>query len=1055
MSRQIGVVKILKDLIAAPAPELDAAIAISLERLAGLWGGGRAWLFASTPDGSLRLPGAAEDIGPVPDALPDAVVTPADAAPGLRAFLTRRNVARCLLAATGPADAPRDLLCCEITGADPAPETMELIRDYAATLGVLRARMREDSARADTAARMEATLRALPDLLFEIDGNGCYTGFAGGPRELMLARPEDFAGKEVGSVLPPAAAEVARAAVRRVQRDGAVEDMVFALDLPDGRHVFDIRGALKQPSAAEADPAALFLVRDITQAHEMKEELRRLGSITRAMSNLVIIIDLDLRVTWANRAFELHSGWTLDEIRGHSLPDLVRCAESDPAVVAQVAEAIAEAKPFCGQMINKDRHGNRYHVEFNILPLRAEDGTLQGFVSVETVVTQIKEQQAALEQLACKAATAQRRLENAVNALPDAVMIFDADDRLLLSNPAQAAAFPGIADIVQPGVPLREMLRISVERGLLDPPPGRDDTEAFLDEAVAAYRAPSQIREYRLNDGRWFRRVDKRTSDGGLISVRIDVTGRHNQVAALDAANLQLKIALNERAVAEQRLSNIMESTSVGTWELDLDDGHMTACRQWARIFGLETGDAPLRMTHAAFLDLVHPDDRPALEAAEPRSRRQVPDMFEHEFRMRHTDGSWIWVLSRGRIVARDDAGRPRRFVGVDIDVSEQKRLEDEVRQRDAYLTSALESNVAAFAIYDAQNILLYRNSEAKRLLRLQPGLLYGRRLDGPVWTLETLDGQPTEKGPCALAREAGVLVRDIRFAVRWPDGRRQILTCNATPVEMADGQRNTVISFWDITEQLTATERLRDALAQAEAMSRAKSIFLANMSHEIRTPLNGVLGLAEVLSMQITDPDQSRMIATIRQSGETLLSVLNSVLDMSKIEAGKMEIEHVPLLLRDLLRQIDAVYTIQAEEKGLEFEIVTSSGTDLPRLGDPHRIQQILHNLLNNAIKFSSAGSVTLTVSCRAGKPVILEVRDTGVGMTVEQRARVFRNFEQADGSTTRRFGGTGLGLSIVRELVLLMGGEVTLESEPDSGTCVRVLLPLPMARTAEPGPA
>ena len=1053
MNRHIRVTRVLRDLIAMPPAEIESGMGRALASLADLLGGGRSWVFLVTPDGGCHLRHAsdpAEAPATLP-ALPDvdgvALVTSPGQVPGLSGFLTARGVTRCALAPLAAGGQPLGVVCCEL--ADGAgDDCLPFIGEYAGVLAEILSKARADCARARTAARLETTMQALPDLLFEIDSDGCYTGFAGGPRHLMLAQPGQFAGREIGSVLPPGAAEVARTAFRRVQQDGHVRDLVFALDLPDGRHMFDVSGARMPHLDIAPAPAAVFLVRDVTQAHEMKEELRRLGSVTRAMSNLVAMMDTDLRITWVNRAFEVHTGWTLDEIRGQSLPELVRCPESDPAVVAALNAALAGRQPFSGQLVNQDRNGKRYHVDFNVLPLFDTDGAVQGFVSVETVVTQLKDQQVALERLARTAAAAQSRLENALNALPDGVMVFDAQERLVVCNPAHIRAFPQLADILIPGLGLRDLLRASLDRGLYDLPDGQTDAGAYLDQLMQAYRKTSHIDEYRAKDGRWFRRVNNRTSDGGLIAVMIDITARHNHMAALDAANLHLKVALNERALAEQRLHNIMDWTRVGTWDLDLDRDRMTVCQQWAQLVGLDS-DSLTDMTHGDFLNLVHPDDRPMLEKEASPTRPQDPDGFEHEFRLHHADGHWVWVLSRGRIVGRGDSGQPRQFVGVDIDISDQKRLEAEVRQSDAYLTSAMESNVAAIAIYDDQDVMVYCNSEAEQILRLKPGLIYGRQLDEPVWTLETLDGAhlPMDQGPCNRARQAGTILRDIRFAVRWSDGRRQVLTCNATPVDTTDGRRNTVISFWDITEQLLATERLQEALAQAEEMSQAKSIFLANMSHEIRTPLNGVLGLAEVLSLQITDPEHSRMIATIRHSGETLLTVLNSILDMSKIEAGKMEIENVPLVLHDLLEQIDAVYSIQAAERGLEFDIITSTGVDLPRIGDPHRIQQILHNLLNNAIKFSHHGSVTLTVSCKAGRPVVFEVRDTGVGMTPEQSARAFRSFEQADGSTTRRFGGTGLGLSIVRELVGLMYGEITLHSTPGEGTCVRVLLPLPMA--------
>lgn len=243
------------------------------------------------------------------------------------------------------------------------------------------------------------------------------------------------------------------------------------------------------------------------------------------------------------------------------------------------------------------------------------------------------------------------------------------------------------------------------------------------------------------------------------------------------------------------------------------------------------------------------------------------------------------------------------------------------------------------------------------------------------------------------------------------------------------------------------SSSQLEEARARAEEMSRAKSIFLANMSHEIRTPLNGVLGMAEVLQGHVTTPESKRMVATIQQSGETLLTVLNSILDMSKIEAGKMELESVPIVLSEILSQVEALHRVKAEEKGLELQVLTSSGSDVARMGDPHRLIQILNNLLSNAIKFTDHGHVRLKLSCRPGKPVTFDVSDTGAGMTEAQVSRVFESFEQADGSISRRFGGTGLGLSIVRQLILLMGGMITIQSRPGEGTDVRVIIPLPEA--------
>lgn len=248
-------------------------------------------------------------------------------------------------------------------------------------------------------------------------------------------------------------------------------------------------------------------------------------------------------------------------------------------------------------------------------------------------------------------------------------------------------------------------------------------------------------------------------------------------------------------------------------------------------------------------------------------------------------------------------------------------------------------------------------------------------------------------------------------------------------------------------TEVRLRTADLDRARQQAEAANAAKSLFLANMSHEIRTPLNGVLGMAELLEPLIDPPEQRAMVATIRESGETLLRVLNDILDLSKIDAGHMELETSAFRPADVVARVEALYSLRAQEKGLSFAILASADAARLRLGDPHRMAQILHNLLGNAIKFTETGEIRVLMTCPPGRPVTLDVTDTGIGMTANQLARMFEDFQQADPTITRRFGGTGLGMAIVKKLVGMMGGEVSAQSQPGFGTRIRVTLPLPEA--------
>jgi len=371
---------------------------------------------------------------------------------------------------------------------------------------------------------------------------------------------------------------------------------------------------------------------------------------------------------------------------------------------------------------------------------------------------------------------------------------------------------------------------------------------------------------------------------------------------------------------------------------------------------------------------------------------------------------------------------------------AEQMQLGQRLRENQFYTRSLFESNIDALMTTDAPGIITDVNKQMEALT----GCTRDELIGAPFKNYFTDPERAEAAIRLVLSKKK---VTNYELTARDRDGKETVVSYNATTFYDRDRRLQGVFAAArDMTERKQYEESLRELTHKAEQASRVKSEFLANMSHEIRTPMNAVIGLSYLLGRTGLNAEQSAFLTKIKLASKSLTAVINDVLDLSKIEAGELMVERAAFSPRALLRELADVMAVQADAKGIGFEI--DAPQDLPAAleGDATRLNQILTNLLSNAIKFTERGRVKLRVRRLAttskGATLSFVVQDTGIGIAPEVLAKLFAPFSQADTSITRRFGGTGLGLSIVKRLTNLMGGEVSLESTKGVGSEFKVVL-------------
>lgn len=629
-------------------------------------------------------------------------------------------------------------------------------------------------------------------------------------------------------------------------------------------------------------------------------------------------------------------------------------------------------------------------------------------------------------------------LREAVDSMDDALSIYDSDDRFVFGNRRFFEMYPFLRDkddIIGHG--FEDLLRFSLAR---DPSMTDAERDRYVERRLAARRNHTPIPERKVPDGRWYLVTENLSPSGLTITTRLDISRRKEAELNLAATSTVLQAILDTMPnplIAFDRENHLV------AWN-----------RAFEKLVKLSSDDlASGRPLVGVAKDAIR--RLPSTEIGIKRMFRAIRSREAVEFEWQREGEDIFFVM--GRPMA--DGG----YLSMWRDVTAERRAQELVSATRARLVDAIETMSEGFALFDKHDRLVLSNARYKELYDLPQESI------DDAWTFEQLVRYSVSRGqfPEAIGREEEWIAERIRQHLDPPetsmaqplwDGRTFLVSENRTREGGIVGMRA------DITERIEAESALRaarDALAdqtrslrkladeidearrRAEDADAAKSRFLAMMSHELRTPMTGLLGMIELLSRTDLNGEQDGFVTVMRDSAETLLALLNDILDYSKLEAGKVQLEEIPFSPHRILDDVVRLFQISASSKGLRLSGSAEANVPDWLLGDPLRFKQILSNLVSNGLKFTNDGSVKVALSVGETRgpriEVIGAVTDTGIGIPDDIQGQLFAAFEQGAANTSRRFGGTGLGLSICKRLVEGMDGWITVDSTLGGGSTFR----------------
>ncbi|MEK6477260.1 PAS domain S-box protein [Catalinimonas sp. 4WD22] len=743
----------------------------------------------------------------------------------------------------------------------------------------------------------------------------------------------------------------------------------------------------------------------VEELSQMSDDLQNLMAATDIAT---LFLDKDLRILrFTPQLGELFNVLPAD--RGRLISDQTHKLGYD--------ELVADAKKVLNKLVPverevKDKRGNTYLTR--VLPYRSVEDKIEGVVITFIDITARIEAEAH-----------QRESAEQFRALVEATA------QIVWTTNAQG-------EVVEDSPSWREFTGQTFEEwkgyGWLNAihPEDREFAESWWRESAKEEKMVDTVFRVRHRSGQWrwttVRAVPLRNADGslrGYVGMNTDITEQKEAQQALRQS--------------EESLAAIFHEAEAGICEISTAGHFLRVNDKICRILG-RSREEILQLNIA---DVTLPEYLPqSQEALERLLKTAEPESVDKCYVK--ADGSKVWANSALSLLSNKERGQPS-VLAVTVDLSEQRKAEEALRQsEERFQLATATGNMYSWELDIASQEFFYSGS-ASSVVGISSAEDLPRNMDEMMQMIHEDDRERVQK-ELELAQEE-VDTYNPTFRIKREDNGINWLEMNARVFRDEHGEAIKIIGIaQNITDRKLAEEALEKAKSEAELAARAKEEFLSTMSHEIRTPLNAINGLTNLLLQKEPRPDQEENLNTLKFSAHSLLILINDILDYSKIEAGKVALEHVDYQLSTLVDSIRQAHLPLAEQKDNELHFHIADNVPDVLRNDPHKLAQVLNNLISNAIKFTEHGSIYLNVKLEKLEKdrawLYFEVRDTGIGISEDKLQAIFEKFTQADSSTVRRYGGTGLGLSITKSLLELMGSEIVVESEEGEGSVFSFIL-------------